>query len=265
MGRVRSVEYLIVASISLFVCIISLLLWSPMAFATTLDTNGPFTITASSFKAFNFHLDLRVVQNGGSLADAIVLDAIATKLVFSKQVSLPFVGTVTFQFANTGNNPVRFSNLRAHVISITSDQGNFTSLNVIGIPLESIISGKLPTTPINVPDQPGTPTIRAGRSVPATPGSSQSDFSTATNSYHIQATPVTDTEADPEETQHPLVGTVMSTPDPLPVASPVPPTINPPGLPDLSKLTITLTNVTIKLTSLDALGIDIPDMLLSVQ
>lgn len=35
MGRVKSVEYLIMVSAALLVCIIPLILWSPMAFATT--------------------------------------------------------------------------------------------------------------------------------------------------------------------------------------------------------------------------------------
>ncbi|WP_126550788.1 hypothetical protein [Dictyobacter kobayashii] len=120
-----------------------------MVFAAVADNNGPFTITASTFTASNFRLDQNVIKNGGSLADAIVIDVVATHFVLSKQVLLPFVGPVTFKLATTGNNPVRFYGLRSHIVSIASDQGNFTSLDVLGIPLEQILGASfLPHRPI---------------------------------------------------------------------------------------------------------------------
>ncbi|GCE05081.1 hypothetical protein KDAU_24100 [Dictyobacter aurantiacus] len=96
--------------------------------AGTIDNSGPFTITASTFTITNLRIDQRVIQQGGSLADALVMDVVATNLVISKQVFLPGAGPITFSTAATGSEPARLYGLRAHIVSIASAQGNFSSL-----------------------------------------------------------------------------------------------------------------------------------------
>ncbi|GLV58344.1 hypothetical protein KDH_51770 [Dictyobacter sp. S3.2.2.5] len=133
--RVKPARYVVAICVACLLWGSPRLIFSHMAFAGTVDNSGPFTITASTFTITNVRIDQSVIQQGGSLADALVMDVVATNLVISKQVFLPGTGPTTFSTAATGSEPARLYGLRAHIVSLTSAQGNFSSL-------ADILSGK---------------------------------------------------------------------------------------------------------------------------